>query len=383
MPLPHVPPAPSPDTQDTWTGVLWRELRIGVPLCAGVALFLTVVFHDPFGLNLAYSLCIGLSIQGLIEAGRLGHGRWLRRHHPGDPAAVRPWPGWHLMGPWVLASVLLGYLWGASLAGWLTDTDHLGDLLTGSLRPLAIIAIVVLAVSAGTTWVFYARGRLDAVQAQAEAARRTAAETQLRLLQSQLEPHMLFNTLANLRVLIGLDAAQAQAMLDRLIAFLRATLNASRSTTHPLAAEFERLADYLALMAVRMGPRLSVTFELPEALRSQRVPPLLLQPLVENAIRHGLEPKVGPGHIGLRAWRDGAQLCLSVQDDGVGPGPAGLSGSSDPAGPLGTHSGVGLTLVQERLSALYGDAASLSIAPAEGGGTRATVTLPLSPSPSP
>ena len=95
------------------------------------------------------------------------------------------------------------------------------------------------------------------------AAERSAAEAQLKLLQSQLEPHMLFNTLANLRVLIGTDPARAQAMLDRLIAFLRATLTASRSGSHALADEFDRLGDYLALMAVRMGPRLACAWTCP------------------------------------------------------------------------------------------------------------------------
>ena len=92
-------------------------------------------------------------------------------------------------------------------------------------------------------------------------------------------------------------------MLDRLIAYLRATLAASRATTHPLQAEFDRLRDYLELMAVRMGPRLRYTLDLPPELATQPVPTLLLQPLVENGIRHGLEPKVDGGSITVRARR--------------------------------------------------------------------------------
>ena len=116
---------------------------------------------------------------------------------------------------------------------------------------------------------------------------------------------MLFNTLANLRALIGVDPPAAQHMLDRLNAYLRATLNASRATQHPLSAEFARLADYLELMALRMGPRLQVTLDLPDALADVPVPPLLLQPLVENAIQHGLEPRVQGGALTVRAWRQG------------------------------------------------------------------------------
>src|SRR5690606_28396221 len=100
---------------------------------------------------------------------------------------------------------------------------------------------------------------------------------------------------------IATDPPRAEAMLDHLIAYLRATLGGARSTLHPLQEEFARLADYLEIMAVRMGPRLAFTLGLPEALRTVPMPPLLLQPLVENAIRHGLEPKVGGGEIAVRA----------------------------------------------------------------------------------
>ncbi|MBL0299124.1 MAG: histidine kinase [Betaproteobacteria bacterium] len=115
---------------------------------------------------------------------------------------------------------------------------------------------------------------------------------------------MLFNTLANLRMLISLDPARAQAMLDHLIAYLRATLNASRSATHSLATEFERIADYLALMGVRMGPRLQVRMDLPQDLRGLAVPALLLQPLVENSIKHGLEPHPRRRSLDITARRD-------------------------------------------------------------------------------
>jgi LytS/YehU family sensor histidine kinase len=179
---------------------------------------------------------------------------------------------------------------------------------------------------------------------------------------------MLFNTLANLRVLIGLDAAQAQAMLDRLIAYLRATLNASRLSSHPLATEFERINDYLALMAVRMGPRLQVQLNLPEALRHLPVPPLLLQPLVENAIQHGLEPKVAGGRLQVTASAQAGQLQLQVRDTGLGLGAVPSSGT-----------GFGVQQVRQRLATLYGAQAQLHLqAAADGeGGVLASITLPL------
>jgi Putative regulator of cell autolysis len=170
-------------------------------------------------------------------------------------------------------------------------------------------------------------------------------------------------------VLIELNPPRAQAMLDRLIAYLRATLTASRAPSHPLSAEFERLADYLALMGMRMGERLSVQLELPEALRALPVPPLLLQPLVENAIRHGLEPQVGAGRLEVRARREDESLLLSVRDTGVGLAEAA---------PATSGTGFGLQQVRERLHTLFGERASLKVEPADDaeGGTLALIRLP-------
>jgi sensor histidine kinase YesM len=226
--------------------------------------------------------------------------------------------------------------------------------------------------------------RLASARTQAEAAQRQAAETQLRLLQSQLEPHMLFNTLANLRVLVGVDPARAQAMLDHLIAYLRATLGASRTAAHPLATEFERVDDYLALMAVRMGPRLQVLLDLPEDLRALSVPPMLLQPLVENAIKHGLEPKVQGGRIEVRARREGTTLRLTVRDTGVGLQEAAsppLAPSAPAAHPGSNTGGFGMSQVRERLATLYGGQASATLAPATDADGGAVVTLLLPPMP--
>jgi sensor histidine kinase YesM len=187
------------------------------------------------------------------------------------------------------------------------------------------------------------------------------------LLETQLAPHMLFNTLANLRALIAADPRRAVAMLDRLDSYLRAVLAGSRGLSHPLAAEFARLADYLELMSVRMGPRLQYELDLPEQLRDVSVPPLLLQPLVENAIRHGLEPLIAGGEIRVRARRDGSNLTIDVADTG--------GGFDEASGAQG--GGFGLTQVRERLDSLYGERAKLDLKSSLGGGTLATLRLPL------
>jgi sensor histidine kinase YesM len=226
---------------------------------------------------------------------------------------------------------------------------------------LTVLVISMLPAIAGTYY-FASRTRLAALETQ-------AAEAQLRLLESQLEPHMLFNTLANLRALIGVDPARAQVMLDHMIDYLRATLTASRQSHHPLSAEFSRLTDYLALMQIRMGERLQVQIDLPADLAALPVPALLLQPLVENAIKHGLEPLRRGGTLTVSARRDGQTLRLQVSDSG-----AGLDSSS--AAPAPTGSGFGLTQVRERLRTLHGERASFSLAPAPQGGTLAEVRLP-------
>ena len=134
-----------------------------------------------------------------------------------------------------------------------------------------------------------------------------------------------------------------------------------------LAAEFERLDDYLALMAVRMGARLQVRLDLPDELRTLPVPPLLLQPLVENSIQHGLEPKVEGGRIEVAATREDKLLVLTVRDSGIG-----LSG-----GPARAGGGFGLSQVRERLATVYGGRARFHLSPAEGGGALARIEIPL------
>jgi len=352
---------------------LWHELRVGLPISLIAAVFISTMFSDPFGRTLIYSLCIGLSIQFLIEGGRYALSAWLRYR---DPTCLPPqsmWPGWQWMAPWLVGSAVVGYFGGSLLADWLTGERHTRNPLGSDLRPLSLILMLSLGFTVSAVYFLYSRARLAALQAAAEAAQRNAAEAQLKLLQSQLEPHMLFNTLANLRVLIGADPVRAQTMLDRLIAFLRATLAASRSGSHALADEFARIDDYLALMAVRMGPRLAVRIELPEALRELSVPALLLQPLVENAIRHGLEPKVDGGRVEIRARRESDALALEVRDTG-----GGLS-----ADPAADGSRFGLRQVRERLAALYGNRASLTLQAAQDGqgGVIARIRLPLPRSP--
>jgi hypothetical protein len=310
---------------------------------------------------IVYSECIALLSWASIDFGRM-----LIRHDPRSG-----WPhDWR--GPALMAGgCTFGYFAGTTLADTLLG---LSSWTAKHLEPRSLVGSFAMSALIGATisMYYYLRGRTEFHMAQVARAERDASLARLALLQSQLEPHMLFNTLANLRVLIELDTQQATSMLDRLVAFLRATLSASRSTTQPLAQEFERVADYLALMAVRMGPRLATRSELPEALRGLQVPSLILQPLVENSIRHGLEPQVAGGLITISATAFGGDLWLDVRDTGIGL----RDGNHAPADG-GGRGGFGLVQVRERLATLYGDAARLELSSPDGDGTLARLTLPI------
>ncbi len=365
------PPAPPVAPEAARTHFL-RSLRFMLLLCSAITGLLTV-FYGGFYYKLVYSFSIGLSCWLIIDGPRQLFNWWSarRRARLNLPPPARPGLdfGWRAMLPLLLVGMLAGPTIGLALADAITGgrSPWLWQLSSTSARVTLAITVVATLVS---VFVFSAQERAAALRLRAEAAQRAASETQLRLLQSQLEPHMLFNTLANLRVLIGLDAVRAQAMLDRLISFLRATLTASRLNLHPLADEFARVDDYLALMAIRMGPRLQPLLDLPPALAQLPVPPLLLQPLVENSIKHGLEPQVAGGRLEVRARRDGATLVLQVRDTG-----GGLEAA--PADTAGTR--FGLQQIRDRLHTLYGPAARLQLesAPDAQGGALATITLPL------
>ena len=342
-----------------WRHALRHYLQV-VALCCAVAVLTTIIWprHSYFR-QLGYSLCVGTICWSVIE-----FGRYLvdKRHCYQDSSGGHGWPkGWRGVLLTVLG-IVLGFYFGSMLADAL-----LGDGIKPSGRDNTISLLITMVAGAIASFFFHAHGKQAALAAQISAAERDAAEAKLKLLETQLEPHMLFNTLANLRALIATDPPRAVAMLDRLNSYLRVTLSGSRASAHPLAAEFDRLADYLELMSVRMGARLRYTLDLPDDLREVQVPPLLLQPLVENAIRHGLEPKVEGGEIVVRARREGELLSIEVRDTGVGLD----------AAPATEGTRFGLAQVRERLTAAHGTLGAMKLIADPAGGARATVIFPL------
>lgn len=203
-------------------------------------------------------------------------------------------------------------------------------------------------------------------------AQRLAADSRLRMLSAQLEPHMLFNTLAILRSLVQEDSQRAELMIDQLITYLRSALAASRTEDTQLSNEFSQLRAYLEIMSLRMGPRLSYRLQLPRDLEQVSVPPMLLQPLVENAIKHGLEPQVGAGRIDVIARRTDAGVEISVTDTGCG-----LQPQSEASEPVHASGGsYGLLHVRERLRAVYGPLAALTLTSQTPAGVCARVSIP-------
>jgi signal transduction histidine kinase len=350
---------------DARQGVMQRAFIVwGVALAIAVTQWLAGPVAHQLDRSLVYSYAISTCIWLVTDPLRIALHPWLKTDPP------HYWGFSIRMASYVLIGIMVGYAVGTSI-GDAYAGQSTWQLMALSPQRFWGFWLSSLGISFGFIFYFSQRER-------AREAERRATEARLKLLESQLEPHMLFNTLANLRALIATDPARAIQMLDRLNSFLRATLQASRTDSNSggqtLADEFARLQDYLELMAVRMGPRLHYSLALPDILRQHPVPPLLLQPLVENAIRHGLEPKVGSGNITVTASAQGNTLVLEVADSGIGMAEDLTVSAPSQAGNAG---GFGLAQVRERVAGLPGGGGRVQLESSPGAGTTVRVELPL------
>jgi signal transduction histidine kinase len=251
------------------------------------------------------------------------------------------------------------------------ETTRLGDFLP-NLALLIIFASIFIKIT------YKGRIQAEAVAAAAtetaehEQLKRQVMEARMAAMQAQVEPHFLFNTLASIEHLIETDPPRAARMQRTLIDFLRAAMptlrEANAQAVRDLGRELAVVRPYLDILKMRMEDRLSVNIEVPEGLLSAEFPPLMLQSLVENAIKHGLEPKAEGGTLSLSAQVMHGKLAVTVADTGLGFDAAAANGTG------GT--GIGLSNIRERLQLIYGDSANLRIEAMEAGGTRATITLP-------
>jgi two-component sensor histidine kinase len=247
----------------------------------------------------------------------------------------------------IVVAIPVGFVIGSKIASVLGTVDPAALMLANPLAMRQVIvdsAAIGVVVTAFFLYFSYSRG----VAVALERERRRAAEAlqgetaaRLALLQAQIEPHFLFNTLANIHALIKQDADAASRSLEELNSYLRASLRRSRQMTATVAEEVELVEALLALAAARLGARLTYEISLPAELRATTLPPLLLQPLVENAIRHGIEPAIDGGKIVVDVREIASGLELTVTDTGCGLNP-------------NAPEGVGLSNVRARLASLYG-----------------------------
>jgi two-component system LytT family sensor kinase len=247
-----------------------------------------------------------------------------------------------------------------------------GGTLNGYLVESAIYLSVVMVV--GTELKIFNSVR---IQIKLEEQERLLLQARMAALQNQINPHFLFNTLNSISSLVRFDPDTAREMILKLATILRRLLHSADSFV-PLREEVEFIDNYLDIEVVRFGrDKLKVVKDLDPASLEAIVPSMLLQPLVENCIKHGLAPKVEGGSITLRSRVIKSRLVVEVEDNGVGMGSAEALTEADGLGGMG----IGMANVAERLKVLYGDAAKMMVESREGGGTLIRLRLPILPNP--
>lgn len=231
-----------------------------------------------------------------------------------------------------------------------------------------VISIIIKVTYKGTVQAEAKAAQATEV-AEAESLKRQVIEARMAAMQAQVEPHFLFNTLASIDHLIETDPPRASKMQKNLIALLRATMptmrEANAQATRDLGRELAMIRPYLEILKVRMEDRLQTEIRVSDGLLSAEFPPMMLQSLVENAIKHGLEPKADGGQLTVSAEIVHGKLAVTVADTGLGFGKAATNGT-----------GIGLSNIRERLALLYGNKAGLRVTEPSGGGTSVTITVP-------
>ncbi|MBW8756865.1 MAG: histidine kinase [Burkholderiales bacterium] len=360
------PPAVDPGSR--------RSLWIGYASACGVAWLLYVLAGAEFQRALwqlwqaVYQATLALWPPMILGVGVFP---WVLRMQDGRGAALRE-VALHGVGALVFGAAwqacdyaVSGLLYGHVFANVNLEQTVLWRAIWG------VIAYAAIA-TAFTAWLQARRARAASLAAaHAESA---LARAELAVISGKLNPHFLFNTLNSLIALTRKDAQAAEAALMRFSSMLRYVLDTKRSAADrvPLGEEIEFVRDYLALESLRLGKRLRVDWELDPETMADEIPPLSLQPLVENAIQHGIAPRVDGGRVGIRSARNvlNQGLELSVEDDGAGCEPATLD---DPAP---ARSGIGLTALRRRFALDYDGQARLQIRTQPGAGFRVDLWIP-------
>jgi len=317
-----------------------------------IAIFLTFLeFGGGFVKNFIISQCIGMSICSCI----------LIVHFLFKSAK-----------PFIQVAVIFIAMIIGSAVGALLGTVAAGIGPSIFFQKYSLLQMIILGILFGSiiSYFFISRETISATKTLVQEERikrltseKKAVESNLRLLQAQIEPHFLFNTLSNIMSLLETDLEKAKSMLVDLIHYLRTSLSKTRNKTTTIAQEMEMIRAYLNIFKIRMGDRLRYNIDIPDTIKDFPFPPMLIQPLVENAIRHGLEPKIEGGELSIRGKEKGDILQLEITDTGMG-----FNEDED--------TGVGLSNVRERLQSLYGDKGHLILEENRPSGLKAIIEIP-------
>ena len=366
-PAPSVPPAapapPAPPARHLarlWASLTPRRIAINLIVATVAAIALNPIFVTPFLSVWGRSIFVGLML--LVAFDIAGHwpSRWLPRWVVQVAAVVITAP----------VATLVAYL--VMVQGDVTSFQRNEGLLWGFFSIATTGLAVGLTLALGALYRerdAQARSQALAFELERSTLEKQALDARLRLLHAQVEPHFLFNTLANVQQLVESGSERAGPVLNSLIAYLRATMPSLAQTSSTLGHEIGLVRAYLELMRMRMPDRLAFDVAVPDALAGLPFPPMALLTLVENAVRHGIDPSETGGRIEVGARADARQACVEVWVSDTG------AGMDEKAAP-----GTGLANLRERLKATYGDAARLELCDETPHGLRATLVLP-DPSP--
>lgn len=340
-------PSDSAKSSDSAHPSFWRDqLNLIVP-CSLLALLFTLFGMGPWWLQLLYSNGIGLTMRSTI--------RWLQRHKPHLSITVAT----------LLALALAGLLWFGLPLGWTWWQFSTAGKEFSPGFDLSLLGIV-LVVSVAMTAFYYLLDQKHQLKQQLmqtalkqSEQEKQLLEQQLKLLQSQIEPHFLFNTLANVQALIRIEPQQASQMLAALTTLLRQSLDQTRAQLVPLADEISFSRAYLQIQQIRLGERLQLDWQQNDDLPLQLpVPPVLLQPLLENALQHGIEPLRSGGQLQVRLFVEQQKLCCELRNS--------MPSVATVQAPDGRRDhGIGLSNTRARLAQRYGNLADLTLTLAE------------------
>jgi signal transduction histidine kinase len=332
-------------------GLTVRRFLAVTALCAAAALAVVRLFYNTYWDLLVSALCVGYTSMLLFTLA----GNLRQRFLPREALQV--------------LAVLVGSFLGTVLTGLVKGRDlseMFHERLAGVMITMGLgIGVGCVVVAGMILREKHARDQARILKAESERHRleKNVLEAQLALMQAQVEPHFLFNTLANVQHLVETDPPAASRVLESLIRYLRAALPRMREASTDLGREIDMARAFLEIQQVRMGARLEFSIDVPDSLKARPFPPMMLISLVENAVKHGVDPCCECGSIAIRAREEEGRLRVSVADTGEGILPK-------------AGGGVGLANIRERLKALYGASARLVLEENAPHGVVASIEVP-------